>query len=69
MEYPMDDNSIMPFGRYQGAKLIDVPAQYLKYLHNNEICKGSLKAYIEDNMQVIDQDIQKFSKYNGADKY
>lgn len=55
----MDDNSIMPFGKYKGNKMIDVPADYLLWLYENNKTKGGLKAYIEDNLDVIKDQIKR----------
>lgn len=58
----MDDNSIMPFGKYKGEKLIDVPADYLLWLYENNKAKAELKAYIEDNLDVIKDQIKRSQK-------
>ena len=47
------DETLMPFGKYEGQKLCNVPAEYLIYLHDNKIAKDYLKEYIEDNMDVL----------------
>jgi uncharacterized protein (DUF3820 family) len=44
---------IMKFGKYKGADVEDVPANYLLYLHENDIAKGDLKVYIQKNMAGI----------------
>lgn len=51
----------MPFGKYKGTKLANVPAEYLLWLHGNGISPQhqSLKDYIEDNMDVLKQEIGK----------
>jgi uncharacterized protein (DUF3820 family) len=59
MQYPMDDNSIMPFGKYQGKKLVNVPSAYLKWLWEKKLCVGPLKEYIKDNLEVIEQQIKR----------
>lgn len=58
----MEDNSIMPFGKYKGEKMIDVPADYLLWLYENNKSKGELKAYIEDNLDVIKDQIKRSQK-------
>lgn len=55
----MDDNSLMPFGKHKGEKMIDVPAAYLLWLYENGKCYGEVRAYIEDNMQVIKDQIKR----------
>lgn len=49
----MDDYSIMPFGKYKGAQLINVPDQYLLWLYENGKCFGELKDYIIANLDSI----------------
>lgn len=52
----MGDTSIMPFGKYKGEKLANVPASYLLWLHKENKCFGELKKYIEDNMDGLKQE-------------
>jgi uncharacterized protein (DUF3820 family) len=59
MNKPFDDQTPMPFGKYTGKKLIEVPAHYLIWLHENNKCFGELKKYIEDNMDVLKQEVKK----------
>ena len=51
----MTDESIMPFGKYKGQKLANVPASYLLWLYDNNKCFGELKKYIEENMDALRQ--------------
>lgn len=50
----MTDDSIMPFGKYKGKKLIDVPAYYLLWCCEQEWCRGNLKEYIEYNKSELE---------------
>ena len=46
------DDSLMPFGKYKGQKLANVPDSYLIWLHNNTDFKrldSGLMMYIQDN--------------------
>jgi uncharacterized protein (DUF3820 family) len=44
----------MPFGKHKGKILDDVPADYLLWLHENSTnLNGSLKDYIDDNLDSI----------------
>ena len=52
------DESLMPFGKFKGNRLVDVPARYLLYLHRESIAKGDLKAYIEDNLEVLEKEVK-----------
>lgn len=58
----MTDESIMPFGKHKGKKMADVPADYLLWLYENDKCRGEVKAYIEDNLQVIKDEIRRAKK-------
>lgn len=56
MSIEMDDNSIMPFGKFKGDKLIDVPAWYMLELIKGNKCYGALKNYLEDNEEIFIQE-------------
>lgn len=49
----MKDTDLMPFGKYKGKAMIDVPASYLLWL-DREGCKHKkVAAYIADNMEIL----------------
>ena len=60
------DETLMPWGKHKGTALANVPASYLKWIWDEEVkSKGSflkkspsLKAYIEDNLDVINKEIK-----------
>lgn len=52
----LTDESPMPWGKYQGDKMANVPASYLIWLYDNNKCRGDVKAYIRDNYSVIKQE-------------
>lgn len=56
MEEKMTDESIMMFGKHKGEKLANVPSQYLLWAYDQPWCKGQLKAYIFENMDVLNAD-------------
>lgn len=65
----MNDNSIMPFGKYKGIKLINVPASYLLWLYSQwtettqlDDNQKELKEYIEDNMKVLEMELKQEKK-------
>lgn len=60
----MNDNSIMPFGKYKGEKMANVPDQYLLRMYHNTDVYGSFKKYIEDNLDVIESSIEYKKKCN-----
>ena len=60
----LTDKSYMPWGKHQGVEMANVPAYYLLWLYNNNKCSGDVKLYIEDNLQIIEQEYLK-KKNNG----
>lgn len=55
----MDDTTLMPFGKHKGTRMIDVPPQYLLWIYEQDWCKGSLRAYIEDNLDALEAQAKK----------
>lgn len=53
----MSDQTLMPFGKFKGEKLANVPEHYLIWLHNEGKCYGELKTYIEENLDVMKSQI------------
>ncbi len=60
----MNDESAMPFGKYKGEKLVNVPAEYLLYIYENYQLFSDLRQYITDNLDVIKSDIEYNKKKN-----
>ena len=53
----MNDESLMPFGKYKGQKLANVPADYLLYIYNaGYTLSKDFKSYIEDNLDCLDKE-------------
>lgn len=52
----------MPWGKYKGTKLGNVPAEYLMWLYENDKCDKAVKEYIEDNLDVIQIEIKRNKK-------
>lgn len=48
----MNDESILPFGKYKGSKLIDVPDDYLIWCYKNldPLVNARLFEYIKDSI-------------------
>lgn len=58
-----DDNTLMPFGKYKGDKLANVPASYLLFLLDQEWFKdGPLKTYIEKNKSTLTAEVKRQQK-------
>jgi uncharacterized protein (DUF3820 family) len=49
----LDDESPMPWGKFKGEKMVNVPASYLLWLYDNNRGSAEVKEYIEDNMQAL----------------
>jgi len=58
----MDDYDLMPFGKYKGYELGDVPAEYLLNILRSGEATGQLKEYIEDVKDILELEMQ--SKLN-----
>lgn len=48
----MDDQSPMPFGKYKGRKMEDVPAEYLLWLRDQGHT-GPVREYIEESLPAL----------------
>lgn len=48
------DQSLMPYGKYKGQKMANVPADYLIWLLDNDKCSGDVKKYIQDNKSFLE---------------
>lgn len=55
----LTDESPMPFGKFKGEKMANVPASYLMWLYDNGKCSGNVKEYIENNMDVLQIEIKR----------
>lgn len=53
MSNEITDNSQMPFGKYQGKPMIEVPAKYLLWLFDNNCSNEAVRKYINDNLSVL----------------
>ena len=60
----LTDTSLMPFGKFEGERMANVPADYLLWLYKkNQQARtyGKLKAvmdYIEENKEVLEQEVK-----------
>ena len=55
----LEDESPMPFGKYKGEAMVDVPASYLLWLYENNKCNRQVKDYIEDCMDALKKEVGK----------
>lgn len=55
----MTDQSIMPFGKFKGQRMSDIPASYLLWLWNNGVKDQPDKPvhdYIKDSLDALQQE-------------
>jgi uncharacterized protein (DUF3820 family) len=53
MSQELNDKSLMPFGKYQGKALANVPAHYLLWLHDQGCSHSGVKQYILQNFDLL----------------
>lgn len=68
MILPMTDESLMPFGKYKGRAMVNVPAHYLLWCWENLNLRDPLRGYIESNMDVIKDQVKKSQQKRNAAK-
>jgi len=56
MKTVYNDDDLMPFGKYKGVALANVPGDYLIWLYNKGLEKGALKNYIIENMDLLQKE-------------
>lgn len=54
----MNDESLMPWGKYKGKKMVEVPDEYLLWIYDMGKVRGDLLVYIYDNLKVIRSNIK-----------
>lgn len=52
-EETFNDHSVMPFGKFKGKQLINVPAFYLLWLYNEGCGHAGIKKYIIENLNSL----------------
>lgn len=62
------DESIMPFGRYQGKKMEDVPASYLIWMwdEGNKINDSRVREYVLENLDVLRKQVEETKNKNNV---
>ena len=69
VENELDDNSLMPYGKYKGIKMANVPFSYLFYLLDNKKCCGKVKKYIEESMDALEKELTEYVKKRQKNDY
>jgi len=59
MSDKLDDNSPMPYGKYKGDQMQNVPASYLLWAYDQDWCRGNVKEYIKENLEVLKTEAKK----------
>ena len=54
----MGDYDLMPFGKYEGWELGDIPAEYLLEILRSGEAQGELKEYIQDVKEILEVEVQ-----------
>lgn len=54
----MNDETLMPWGKFEGWKMANIPSSYLKWCHDNNYGDAAFKGYLESNMDIILKDIE-----------
>lgn len=47
------DGVIMPFGKYKGEQLLDIPVSYLEWIYDNLELNGDLKKSVSDAIDIL----------------
>ncbi len=56
------DYTPMPFGKFRGTAMVNVPAPYLLWLYNNGCDHTGVKKYIIENLDGLNQENSKIPK-------
>jgi len=49
----LTDKSLMPWGRYKGYNMENVPANYLLYMYSRGITDPLVSEYVVENMETL----------------
>jgi uncharacterized protein (DUF3820 family) len=58
----LKDNSPMPYGKYSGTSMANIPASYLLWLYENKKCSDNVARYVIENIDVLKSEINKQNK-------
>ncbi|HUR65498.1 MAG TPA: DUF3820 family protein [Chitinophagaceae bacterium] len=61
-DLPFTDSSIMPFGKYKGRTLANVPAYYLLWLNNKGCDHPGVNRYIQENLELLNKEVSKIKR-------
>lgn len=52
----LEDNSLMPYGKHKGTPMGEIKADYLLWLYVNDKTNKEVRAYIEENLDVLNKE-------------
>lgn len=55
----LTDESPMPWGKYKGEKMANVPASYLIYIYENGKYDMDFGRYVIDNLDVLKTEVKR----------
>lgn len=59
----LNDKSLMPFGKYSGTPMANVPADYLLWMHRTiKNIPVKVKDYITENLEVLEKEVEQVKK-------
>jgi uncharacterized protein (DUF3820 family) len=53
----------MPWGVHKGKKMCNIPARYLLYIYNKGCSDKYVRAYINENMDVLREEVKRGTTY------
>lgn len=54
----------MPFGKYRGKAMVNIPAFYLLWLYNNGCDHEGVRKYINDNLDALNKEAGRVKRYS-----
>jgi hypothetical protein len=52
----LTDTDPMPFGKYEGISMANIPASYLLFLRTQPRLNQDVRNYIDENLHVLNQE-------------
>lgn len=49
----LNDKSPMPYGKYEGVKMANLPANYLLYLYDEDMCGAPVRLYVKEREEDL----------------
>lgn len=47
------EDVVMPFGKYKGEQLLDIPTSYLEWIYDNLELNGDLEQAVSDAIDIL----------------